>query len=175
MRPGKYYVGQAEYTIEAPRTPKIIVRSQPDTERMRPYNVPWACISITGPTSADARFPVGNCVGVLRLKFDDVNGPRDYWYRREDVLFNDEMARRVLAFAKEVWPKIEVAHVHCWAGISRSSATAAALSRIYFGSDGEFVCGPVYRPNSLVYRTILDVHTAELATAKLTRQQEVLK
>ena len=138
------------------------------------YPVPWCCISITGPRDSDARVPEMNRVGILRLKFDDVTAQSNWG--RDYVLFSPEQARQVLDFAKAMWPKASIIHIHCWAGISRSSGTAAALSKIYFGDDGKFVKTPNgFCPNSLVYRTILDVHAAELATAKLTRQQEVLK
>lgn len=40
--PGVYYAGRAEYTVEAPRKPEIVVMSQPDTERMKAYTKPWA-------------------------------------------------------------------------------------------------------------------------------------
>ena len=127
--------------------PQIIVRSHAATERMQPYDLPWACISITGPETQPAKVPT-------------------------DILFNDEMARQVLTFAKEVWPKVKVLHIHCWAGISRSSGTAAALSKIYTGTDGVFVQGQgkgdngSFYPNSLVYNTILKEHV-------LTRIAEV--
>ena len=152
--------------------PQIIVRSHAATERMQPYDLPWACISITGPETQPAKVPTKNCVGILRLVFDDITGPQDTWYRRTDILFNDEMARQVLTFAKEVWPKVKVLHIPCWAGISRSSGTAAALSKIYTGTDGVFVQGQgkgdngSFYPNSLVYNTILKEHV-------LTRIAEV--
>jgi predicted protein tyrosine phosphatase len=166
--PGRHYVGQASYAIEQPREPKIIVQSHLFTERMPAYSKPWACVSITGPFDHDARVPSANRVGILRLKFDDVNGPSDPWFRRTDRLFSPEQAQQVLDFAASVWHRVDIIHIHCWAGISRSSATAAALSRIYFGDDGKFVEGPVYRPNKLVYQTILN----QLPQHKQPREEE---
>ena len=131
---------------------KIIVKSRRETKLMPAYSRPWACISITDADASDARMPTRNRVGLLRLKFDDVTVPMQSW-----IAFSTEDARRILAFAAEVWPKADILHVHCEAGISRSAGVAAALSRLYFGDNEEFFKSP-YRPNSLVYYTILDLH-----------------
>ncbi|HVH42669.1 MAG TPA: hypothetical protein VM925_10005 [Labilithrix sp.] len=45
--------------------------------------------------------------------------------------------------------------IHCDAGISRSAAVAAALSRALRGDDTEFFTGK-YKPNMRVYRLLLD-------------------
>ena len=133
---------------------KIVVRSRRETELMPAYSRPWAAISITDTDAPDARIRTANRVGLLRLHFDDIHAPSPFY-----TAFSTEDARRVLAFAAKVWDKADVLHVHCEAGISRSSGTAAALSKIYFGDDGEFVESfNGYRPNKLVYRTILDLH-----------------
>jgi predicted protein tyrosine phosphatase len=138
---------------------KIIVKSRRETELMPAYSRPWACISITDTDASDARMPTRNRVGLLRLKFDDVTVPMQYW-----TAVSTEDARRVLAFAAEVWPKADVLHVHCEAGISRSAGVAAALSRLYFGDDAKFFLPP-YRPNKLVYHTILNLHQEAIAAA----------
>lgn len=130
----------------------IVVKSRRDTELMPAYSVPWAAISITDTDAPDARIRTANRVGLLRLKFDDITVPMPLY-----VAFSTENARRVLAFAAEVWDKANVLHVHCEAGVSRSAGTAAALSQIYFGNDAQFF-SPPYRPNKLVYRTILNLH-----------------
>jgi predicted protein tyrosine phosphatase len=49
--------------------------------------------------------------------------------------------------------------VHCEAGTSRSPAVAAAISRIYYGDDGEFLLPHLYQPNMHVFRQKLE--TAE--------------
>lgn len=48
--------------------------------------------------------------------------------------------------------------VHCDAGISRSSAVAAAIARLKWNDEGEFLESP-FAPNPRVYRTIREVAT----------------
>ncbi len=131
---------------------KIIVTSRRETELMPAYSVCWAAISITDSDAPDARIRKAKRVGLLRLKFDDVSVLMPHY-----VAFSTEDARRVLAFAAKVWPKADVLHVHCEAGISRSAGVAAALSCLYFGENARFFLPP-FRPNSLVYYTILDIY-----------------
>ena len=131
---------------------KIIVTSRRETELMPAHSVPWAAISITDTDASDARMPTRNRVGLLRLKFDDITSPMQYW-----TAFSTDDARRVLEFADSIWDKVEILHVHCEAGISRSAGVAVALSNIYFGHDATFFLPP-YRPNPLVYNTIFDLH-----------------
>ena len=166
--PGRYYVGQAEYELDR-RKPKIVVTNRWAAEHMPPYKTPWACISITDPTQQDANINQKNCIGLLRLKFYDLASPLP---PRFNEVFTPEHARQVLAFAASVWPKADILHVHCEAGVSRSAGTAAALSRLYFGDDGEFVEGPVYRPNKLVYDTILNQSPPQDARPKQPREEE---
>ena len=129
---------------------KIIVKSRRETELMPAYSVSWAAISITDTDAPDARMPTRNRVGLLRLKFDDITVPMQDW-----TAFGTEDARRILEFAASVWDKADILLVHCEAGISRSAGTAAAPSPIYFGDDAKFFLPP-YRPNTLVYNTILN-------------------
>jgi len=158
VRPGTYYVGKAEY--KAHRKPHIIVQSQEEAEALSAYHCPWACISITSPISRDADLNDAHRVDILRLKFHDAT-PTSPWLRPGDKLFSVDQGRQVLEFAAKVWPKIDVLVVHCQAGISRSAGTAAALSNIYFGDDGEFVnggCHGRFRPNKHVYDIIMGLH-----------------
>ena len=46
--------------------------------------------------------------------------------------------------------------VHCFAGISRSAAVAAAISKLKGLDDSQFLDEP-FEPNVRVYRTLLDV------------------
>ncbi len=76
------------------------------------------------------------------------------------VLFNEEYAREILRFVNKWKDQIDLITCHCDAGISRSSGTAAALSRILNGMDEPFF-KPPYVPNRLVYRTILQTQFDE--------------
>ena len=147
---------------------KIIVRSRLATERKSPYPVPWAVISITDADAPDARIRTANCVGLLRLKFDDIRTPSPYF-----VAFTSQDARRILAFAADVWDKADVLLVHCEAGISRSAGVAAALSRIYFGENAKFFAASVPPQQASFYYTILEANCrSEDARPKQPREEE---
>lgn len=62
-------------------------------------------------------------------------------------------AIEIIEFAKKV-PDDATLLIHCRAGVSRSSAAAAALSLIFFGDDSKFWEMP-YCPNETVYTMIL--------------------
>ena len=141
---------------------KIIVRSRFRTEHMQAYPVPWACISIVSPRQYAAVIPTANCIDVLRLKFDDVTPSTVFG--RDTNLFTPKDAKLILKFANRIWNEADVLHIHCEAGISRSAATAAALSKIYLGNDEEFFVPPFW-PNAFVYRTILNVHNLTATSA----------
>lgn len=64
----------------------------------------------------------------------------------------------VLDFVTHYWDRIDTLLVHCDAGISRSSAVAAAISRLKFRDEGEFLDEP-FDPNPLVYRILREVAT----------------
>ena len=58
----------------------------------------------------------------LRLGVNDISEPM------EDMILPDEdMVRRILAFGR-TWDEREPMLIHCWAGISRSTATAFVLA-----------------------------------------------
>ena len=104
------------------------VRSARNAEFFRSER-PWAGISITSgrehPVLSEA-----NCVGLLRLVFDDITQPGT------PRSFTPALATEILDFVARVWDKVEVLLIHCDVGLSRSPAVAAALSRIYYGDDG---------------------------------------
>lgn len=116
-----------------------------------PY--PWGCISITTTANDVAEIPEENRVALLRLVFADVTVP---WKGYD--MFTDHHAFDILDFVTHNWEKMNTLLVHCDMGISRSSAVAAAISRLKFGNEGEFVEDP-YDPNPVVYRTLREVAT----------------
>jgi len=103
----------------------------------------------------------------LQLAFHDLDAmPREdgatraYFKGEEIRLFTPAQARAILSFVENWQRAIKAIVCHCDAGISRSSATAAVLSLLFNGQDKEFFKGR-YRPNMLVYRTLLDVQHKE--------------
>ena len=53
-----------------------------------------------------------------------------------------------------MWEEVDVFLIHCEAGLSRSLAVAAALSRIYYNDDGPWF--ELEFPNRLVYRLLIE-------------------
>lgn len=104
-------------------------------------------------------------VGLLRMRFYDLDMSsvetaeevgvilRDYGHG----LFTKDQAKQIIDFVKEVEPKVQVIICHCEAGVSRSSAVAAAVLRILTGADDKIFNDRRYIPNIFVYRTILNV------------------
>ena len=46
-------------------------------------------------------------------------------------LFNEDMANKIITFAKEVYERNEDLNVHCWAGKSRSQAVGYVLNTYF--------------------------------------------
>jgi predicted protein tyrosine phosphatase len=136
----------------------IFVYSRNALDAASPHEVPHVIISITSSPDDVARLRHSPaCRGVLRLSFPDAEMASDGF--AEGELFSREHATRVWDFVLQHRPEIERIVVHCDAGVSRSSAVAAALARVFNGNDAEFFGGR-YRPNMRVYRTLLEAHAA---------------
>jgi predicted protein tyrosine phosphatase len=100
----------------------------------------------------------------IQLAFVDVNSeklarieqnPRMMETKNKEwFLFDKSHANTILDFVKKNKNEIDLLFVHCEAGISRSPAVAAAISRIYFNDDAEWF--KMYKPNDLVYKIILE-------------------
>jgi hypothetical protein len=71
----------------------------------------------------------------------------------QNKIYNSEHAKKVLEFVFTFLDKVKIIVAQCDAGISRSSATAAALSKIIRNDDDSFF--KIYYPNKLIYSTIL--------------------
>lgn len=70
-----------------------------------------------------------------------------------DNLMSDEDAHKVVEFVERYKDKRIL--VHCDAGISRSSAVAAAILKHYTGDDSMIFDSHWYNPNRWVYRKVL--------------------
>jgi len=101
------------------------------------------------------------CVSILRLEVFDWDGKHlnslfcDGDPVTKDKIFNEGHAKQILYFVDQYIDKIEFIISQCDAGICRSSACAAALSKILNGTDEMFFKAPYY-PNMLIYGTILN-------------------
>jgi hypothetical protein len=152
----------------------VLSRYEVESGEHIPQGVPHVVVSIGSPYDKQGRFglllkypypqaripPNPNCKGILRLQFLDATG-REFGHMfgigyEEGELFNEQMARQVLKFIRGHKDKVNLIVCHCEAGVSRSAATAAALSKCFGQSDMEFYKGR-FHPNPLVYRTILNV------------------
>jgi predicted protein tyrosine phosphatase len=104
--------------------PELVVLSRERVECYEPQGVE-VCISITDPEAADVQLS-SRFAAVLRLQFNDVLAAG----APTDVLFDEEHARRIIAFVKQ-WPLAERIVVHCMAGVSRSPGVALGLCDLY--------------------------------------------
>lgn len=116
----------------------------------------YILISITEP-GEDVPFFVHdpNRKGVLSVKIhdvDDVKLANEYGYK----ILDSNQAENIIKFVEEYKDKIEQIAVHCHAGVSRSAGCAAALSKIYNGTDEDIFNSEFHIPNMHVYKTILN-------------------
>lgn len=118
---------------------------------------------IIGFASPRVKFPkyIGNknLKGVLAVVADDATRIGKY---DDTKLFTKEQAKKILEFVSDAvikHPDITVI-VHCEAGISRSSATAAAIAKCWWGDDTMFFNNRFYIPNMLIYSTLVNLYNA---------------
>lgn len=106
----------------------VIFISQKAAERYIPISSE-VLISIATPGYPQPTFLDG-WHDILRLSFHDVTddeSENNYVRFSEYVLFSEEDAKKVVAFAKK-HENYERIVIHCWAGVSRSSALAEAIA-----------------------------------------------
>ena len=111
-------------------------------------------ISITDPESERNHFcnRYDNKIRrILHIQFDDIDIKKDGYNP-----ISDEDAIKITEFVKYYADIVDRIIVHCEAGVSRSAGCAAALMKYYFGDDEAIYSNPFYKPNSLVYRKILN-------------------
>jgi len=112
-----------------------------------------AVISITDPKSKLAKI---RDLPILRLQFHDIE--KNYPISSEcGIKFTTLMAEEIIGFVDRIKDISEILVIHCEAGISRSAATAAAISRILNLDVSRYFKYP-YIPNKLVYQTIMKCH-----------------
>lgn len=145
---------------------QFVVFSQDQVEKYA-YEQPHVNISIRTPGTPKSELSV-RAVGrkaVLFLDFHDcdditLNGVCISGFIGKEAntvrCITSEQAQQILAFFNEWKDKVELVVVNCAAGISRSSATAAALAVVNSQDDAFIFNDRRYHPNMLVYRTILN-------------------
>lgn len=154
----------------------IFVYSRLVMEAVASQDVPHLIVSVTTPGDPKiAKLRTNEHTrGVLRLAFDDADrvvpiypstllsgGCTDI---RGCILFTDDMAKQVIDFVvgHKLGTDVPRFVVHCDAGRSRSAAIAAALSKVYNGTDkAYFGENTRYTPNMLVYRKVLNAWHAQ--------------
>ena len=103
-------------------------------------------------------------VAILSLEFMDADRPGDNDVYGNpttvDDLMSDEDAKTVVDFVERYKDKRIL--VHCDAGISRSSAVAAAILKHYTGDDSMIFDSRWYNPNRWVYRKVLEAFESEV-------------
>ena len=130
---------------------------------------PHIIVSINCPDEGPAKIRTTNAtVGRVNLFFWDLDrmpAEGEYVFTGKDVVEGNTIKEEHLikqADAKTIvdlldaHPEWETCLVHCTAGISRSSAVAAALHKIFNGSDEAIFGKRRYRPNMRVYRMVLE-------------------
>ena len=114
-------------------------------------------VSISTPRDRAARIATNDkTLGIVRLWFHDLDRyVEECMADIKHELFQPSQADMILDLLDK-HPDAELFVVHCDAGLSRSPAVAAAISKITTGEDQEYF--KRYHPNMLVYRTILERH-----------------
>lgn len=97
-------------------------------------------ISVSDPENDQAEIIESeNFVGILRLKFHDIGKAKAFENENNiDVSMNIEDAKKIWNFVFENLSKAELIVCQCEQGVSRSSAIAAAISRILQNDDEYF-------------------------------------
>ena len=130
--------------------------------RERFIKEPHAFIRINDPRDYMVSLPDNNTLmGVLNLSFYDADSVKHMTKRYgyiKDGLFNENYAKQILNFVKQMEPVIDLLICHCRAGVSRSAGVSGALELIYNGSDKKVFDNKRFMPNMLVYSTILKVY-----------------
>jgi len=150
------------------RNPKIAVFNAREIQQIVPQ-VPYILIRVFTPEAhpPPAAPDPPPRRDVLALQFCDYAKPlranRDDQKRftivrqadfRPYLTFSRRDAGKILDFVAKWWGKVELILVHCDAGLSRSPAIAAALTRIFLGKDDEYWFQEHF-PNHLVYAELL--------------------
>lgn len=133
----------------------VLSRAHVELEAFTPKR-PHITISITDPSSRKGKdfgeanlFPSDKRLATLRLEFYDITESVGHYYP-----VTKEQTEQIINFVKEWQDKVKLIIVHCEAGISRSAAVAAALSKWLNNEDLFFFEN--FCPNEVVYSYMLE-------------------
>jgi len=139
---------------------KFHIMGRHKIEKLIPIFAPHIVISIHSKDQESAKVAMNPFTkAILSVQFDDLDGPPGpSWIKvyGQPMLFTEGDAKTIKAFVEAHSKGTDWIICQCGAGISRSSATAAALARWYGQPDTKYFAPP-YVPNRLVYRTLLDI------------------
>lgn len=126
---------------------RLIVSPLPQVERLLVEHQPSHLVTLASP-GAEAAFDAEHW---LDLRFNDIAAPREGL-----VAPSLEHVEALLAFAQG-WRGARPLLIHCWAGVSRSTAAAyvMACARTALGREGEWAArlrdaAPTATPNPLI-------------------------
>lgn len=95
-------------------------------------------------------------VDTMFLKFFDFDEIRPKMPKElKESLFNKSLAKAIWKFVDKYKDEVNLIVINCEAGISRSAAVGAAISKILNGNDDDFF--KHFIPNRLVYRKMMEV------------------
>jgi len=136
---------------------KFLITNRHSITYLKP-EVDHVVISICEPENSFPDLPENNKrLGLLQLKFTDldrVDTAREIG--QEHMLMTKDQAKEVLSFVNEYKNKVELIICQCDGGVSRSSGTAAALSKILNNDDEWVFSSTNYVPNMHVYRLLIN-------------------
>ena len=135
---------------------EIVVKSRDALPEIAGLGAPLAVVSVSDRPDDFPEVPAScDCRGALRLSFDDVEAGLDLFADGRPVRpFSAHQARQVAAFVLGLPAEVCALVFQCEAGLSRSPAMAAAVSRSMGLDDLRFF--RMYIPNRLVYRLVLE-------------------
>jgi len=138
---------------------KFLITNRYGITYLKP-EVDHVVISICEPENSFPDLPENNKrLGLLQLKFTDldrVDTARQIG--QEHMLMTKDQAKEILIFVNEYKDKVGLIICQCDGGVSRSSGTAAALSKILNDDDEWVFSSRNYIPNMHVYRLLINEH-----------------
>lgn len=105
----------------------------------------------------------GNCLAALNVHFSDITNQMEEQIRKEKKnwgneikLIEDSDANEIKQFVESLFSlNIDTLIIHCHAGVSRSSAVAAAITKYYTNDDSIYFNSDRFAPNMTVYYKVL--------------------
>lgn len=112
------------------------------------YQFPWACISIVSPGDEPPELSCPKMQAALYLQFDDVDNDNQGFQT-----ITDQQCLQIKNFAI-MYRDLPLIAIHCQAGMSRSSAVAAALHSWSTFSNDKMYFNKCTYPNMSVYNKL---------------------